>query len=221
MQKTYLQLQIWHWQIKNRKWIYMLLLLIFVTGIPMLGGVFCRGVALAEYELSYGYVIFVERTVLSVLGILPFLLMLYAPYHMEAGDCMVLCVGWNEHKQYMISYSVSSIVISVGILLLTIIYCRGVSLLNIFADWIELLVILWMLYAVSYLIVKIIENVYAALVLIELYSVIAWLMGIGRGSVWNIYSIVDLEGTVWLIRLIMYLSLGAVLEQTANRILKS
>lgn len=215
------QWEIWKWQTKNNRWINTVLAGVFLAGIPILGAVFSIGIQVDDYSMAYGYVLFIEKTILAMLGIVPLLLSMHGAYHSALGDCLALCPSWKEGRQCLLNYAVSALVLFAATAFLIIIYHEGVQLSDFLRDLADLLIVLWVLYTVTHLLVRTFGNVYFALILIEFYSIVFWLIGIGQSWMWNVFSIDTADGLVWLIRMVMYASLGLMLEEIIPLIQKS
>ncbi len=216
MRKISRQFEIWGWHVKNSRWIYLLLAAFFLIIIPFLGLAFRSGADNNNYEMVYGYVTYFVTTLLATLGIVPLLLSLHGVYHLASGDCVTLSMGWCEQGLYLINYAADACVMSVMMLLLAFIYHQGISGMTFLRDLADFLVILWFMNAFSHFLTKLFYNVYFSLVLSELYAVLFWIILADSDFVLNVFSIRGEAGVVWLIRVVMYVTVGCIMEESVT-----
>ena len=206
------QLQISAWYMKNNCWIYIFLAIVFMVLLPLCGIIFRKNLALDDYSLIYGYLIYIATTCVSVFGIVPILMYLHSTYHLKSGECVRLMSGWREKYQCRIWYLMMAVMLSELMLILGITYRRGVPKSDIIKDYVSLLVIVWVLYGATHFLTYLLKNVYFTFMLIELYSIMFGILKVGMDSVWNIYALQSLDGTVWMIDVILYICLGISFE---------
>lgn len=105
-----------------------------------------------------------------------------------------------------------AVMLSELMLILGITYKRGIPKSDIIKDYVSLLVIVWVLYGATHFLTYLLKNVYFTFMLIELYSIMFGILKVGMDSVWNIYALQSLDGTVWMIDVILYICLGISFE---------
>jgi hypothetical protein len=221
MKELMFQIEIFRWHLKNSKTVYLTIAILFLVLLPILGLMFRLGAEEATYRLMYDYTIYLAETMVSVLGFLPFLIVLYGVIHQNAGECMMLCSAWKERKQQMICYGASVLVLAVFMFELGIIFLGKVKAREIFGDFIDLAVILWVSDGVSHLLARVFQNIFVSLILMEFYGVLCRLMGIGITSMWNIYSLDHADGLHWGIQIFLYIMIGIFAEYLISRIITS
>lgn len=207
-----MQLQISAWHIKNNCWIYIFLAGVFMVLLPLCGIIFRRNLAENDYILIYGYLIYITTTCVSVFGIVPLLMYLHSTYQLKSGECIRLMPGWKETYQCRIWYLMMAGMLSELMLVFGIAYGKGIPKSDIIKDYTSLLVIVWMLYAATHLLTYFLKNVYFTFMLVELYSIIFGVLKVGMDGIWNIYALQNMDGIVWIIKVILYICLGNVCE---------
>lgn len=208
-----LQLRIWGWQAINNKWIYVILVILCLLVIPVIGFVSGRRILPDEYHVIYGYVLYIVQTLTFGLGCIPLLMTMHITCQLEVGDCIVLFPEWNQRKQCIISYAFSAVLFFLLMMCLAIDFYKGISLVIVLKDTVGLLVVLWVLVSACSVLAFLSSNVYLTLIIVELYGVLFWNMGIQLDAIWNVFSITGAEGTMWVIRIILYVSLGFLIQE--------
>lgn len=207
-----MQLKIMTWQIKNHKCVYMVFVVLYLVFVPVVGLLFGKGNKSLEYELVYGYVVFIINVLVCVLATVPFLVLLSETIHAKSRECIMLCSEWKETKQFLLSYTCSVIVISVMMVELYLIFRPYISVQRMMDNWLQAVVAIWLMSAVSHLVARGLQNLFFSFILIEMYGISCRILNIGYDTIWNVFSLDVTHGMVKLIRTLFYIVVGILLE---------
>lgn len=211
------QLELWLWGMRGNKQLYRFFCFWFVIGIPVLALVLRLGVSGQRAEEIYGYVSYSVRILLGVMSFLPLLVQLHFVFGFPSKDCVRICNKWSAQSCFFLSFFFVAGNILILMALTAAMYAGPVSLGTMAKDTVDYIVIVWILFAISHLVVKISENIYFALILTEMYSVIFLFMGVGMYSPINVFSVELLEGVPYYLRILIYVLVGLLLEVLAAR----
>ena len=218
MKQMFLHFEIWGWIMKNSRIVYLSLTFLMIAAVPIVGGIFLRGTEAGNEQAAYDYVIFIIMTLISVLGVVPFLLGIHSYYHMESSECIYLSPVWSDWRQFAVNELFCSGVICVMMLVVGLEYASKIGVRMIIRSLIDFIIILFILNAVAHLIVKIFRQIYFTLILTELYAVTFWLLRLFPSIIFNVYSLYDTDGLKRLFHIGVYLTVGCFMEFAVCRI---
>lgn len=208
-----LQLRIWGWQTKNHKKIYMGMAILCLAVLPGIGFLFSLKTLPDDCRIVYGYFFYIVQTLVFGIGCIPVLMTMHMICHMEVGDCIVLSPEWNQRKQCLISFAFSAVLFFILMTGLAAEFRKGVSAASVFKDAASLIVVLWVFVSVCMALSFFFRNVYLALILVELYGVLFCNMAVHPNAVWNLFSITGEQGILWIIRVVLYLAFGFLIQE--------
>lgn len=211
------QLELWMWGVRGNKQLYRFFCFLFLIGIPVLALVLRLGMSGQRAEEIYGYVSYSVRILLGVLGFLPLLVQLHFVFGFPSKDCVRICNKWSAQSCFFLSFFFVSGNILILMALTAAMYAGLVSLGTMVKDTVDYITIVWILFVISHLAAKISGNIYFALILTEMYSVIFLFMGVGMYSPANVFSVELLEGLSYYMRILIYVLVGVLLEVLVAR----
>lgn len=214
------QLRICFWNIKNNKWIHIVIVVLFLILIPLMGFMFAFGMQDNNAAVVYGHTIYVAETILSVIGMVPLLLNLHGAYHYASGECVIICPKWKENRFFQVCFLYTGVLVVIMMLLLMAIYQRYVEPVLMLQDLVDFLIILLVLLAISHFLTRVTNSVFVGLIVTEIYSIACWLLGLGTHLPVNIYSIELLSGFSWFARILVYIAFAIFLETITLQIRK-
>lgn len=206
------QLAVFKWNIKNFRWIYSIWGILYIVVLPVLGLLMRRGIPGEQLGLSYGYFSYIVRMLVYMLGALPFLMTLYSIMHTGAGDCIKTATCWREGVQYMLHFCLQGALVTVTMAFVGVIFRGSMVSDQVWQDYICLIVVLWFISALAHCLARLFGQVYGALIVIELYIVLCWLMRLGQERIWNLFSLEILEGLAFWMRAVSLVCVGIALE---------
>lgn len=205
------QLTIARWNMKNYKWVYLFFCLLYIVMFPGIGLVLRLKGTAEQQELLYGYLIHTLRMAAYALGSLPCMMLLNSIRSGDGGECIRAERNWREGMQVFIQIIGYLLLISITMFLLLAEFCGVVGTARIIRDLINTLLVLWLLCTCGYLVTKLTGNGQASFLLIELYVLIFWFLGVGLDHSWNIFALETVEGVLWKGRCVCYGVAGAVM----------
>lgn len=205
------QLTIARWNMKNYKWVYLFFYLLYIGIFPGIGLVLRLKGTTEQQELLYGYLVHTLRMAAYALGSLPCMMLLNGIRSGDGGECIRAERNWREGMQVFIQIIAYLLLISITMFLLLAEFGREAGTGRVVRDLINTLLVLWLLCTCGYLVTKLTGNGQASFLLMELYVLIFWFLGVGLDRPWNIFALETVEGALWKAGCVCYGVAGAIM----------